>query len=162
LAVRAADTVAAPRIRPDTVGISTTAALTEAETEAQATFEEHPSGLRIFLPMARAQSQNARLDARLVGSWELPDIGTISLSQEGALTGTMQLFGALPAGRVIGQWWIDGVPEALVLNFVCVQTNGEQEIEYATSYALPISTISPALVTMIDPDGTTWTLRRPA
>jgi hypothetical protein len=154
--------VGTPRVRPDTIASTTTAALTEAEADAQATFEELPTGMRIFMPMARAQSQKARLDAQLVGTWQIPDTGTVSLGHDGLLTVTMQLFGALPPGRVTGQWWIDGVPEALVLNFVCVQTNGEQEVEFATSYAMPIASISPTELTIRGADGTTSYLRRSA
>jgi hypothetical protein len=151
--VRQIDGVA-PKARPQIGAQTTSAALTESEIDASMGAEEDQNGIRIFMPMARARSERARFDDRLLGTWAVPELGSITLADGGRLTGAMQLFGALPVGPVAGQWWVDGVPDALVLNFVCVQRDESVRIEFATSWPLQISHVSPDhLVVSHDEDG---------
>ena len=137
-----ARTGAAPRIAPDVRSLETTAALTEGEIEAATEVVEDGRRTRIFRPMARGRSAAACLDPRLPGRWSFGNLGSITLCPDGTLTGVLQLFGALPPGRVTGQWWIDGIPEALILNYVCVQSDEEQEMEMATSQPLILTQLS--------------------
>jgi hypothetical protein len=151
------DTPAAGRVGPPAVSplgasaaatpspTSSTAALSDAEMEAASTWSDDGRGtLRVVLPFARPKSAHAHLDPRLVGTWEVPVTGSVTLAATGRLTGALQMFGALPVGAAEGEWWLDGSPEALVLSFTCVQRDATTAVELVTSWPLVITHVSPA------------------
>lgn len=128
----------AAQVRPASLPPTSSVALTEEEIDAHASVEEHEWGFRIFIPNARARSADAHLDPALAGTWAVAGDDVITLTADGGLHGTMQMFGAMPPGPATGQWWVDGVPPTLVLNLLCVQSEGDQRIEFATSWPLVV------------------------